>query len=269
MMINTGGTRLLVLLVCACLLSSCELVSDWGGDGASFPPLAETEWILVQLNGQDPMAETRITLEFDGDIAGGYAGCNWYGGTFTTNRPGALTLTDVASTERLCLEPEGVMDQENRYLDAFMQVREYRVVGDFLELRSADGENRLVYEPREELPLDPNDLIGTYWLLEARNGTAPPEHLQFTLSFQDGTAAVGYAGCRNFEATYEAEGDDLRFPTLTITEATADCTTEQWEHEGRFTTSLTETRHYRLNDSQLTLLTSGGEELTFARVLIR
>lgn len=258
------GVAFLSVLLCAGLLTSCELLD---GSGRAYSSLETTEWILVRLNGDNLIAQTNITLAFDDGTAGGYAGCNWYGGAYTaTGRP--LSFTDVAQTERLCLEPPGIMEQESRYLDAFAQVRSYRVVEGRLELSTAAGTTRLVYERREELPMDPRDLVGTYWGLQAWNGAPPLENTTFTLAFQNGTAG-GYAGCRNFVATYEAEGDDLRFTSLSMTTTTASCTPDQWEQEGRYTTSLSETHHYRLREDELELLTPGGEVLRFSRVLIR
>ena len=89
-----------------------------------------------------------------------------------------------------------------------------------------------------------------------------------TIGFQDGTAG-GHAGCRDFVTTYEAEGDDLRFTSLSMAETTATCTPQEWEQEGRYTTSLSEMRNYRLGEDALELFTVGGEALVFSRVLIR
>ncbi len=262
-----GGAGFLAVLLCAGLLTSCELL-DGSGGGGTHPSLDQTEWILVRLDGRGLVAQTQITLDFEDARAGGYAGCNAYGGSFSTNAGGGLSFADVGSTDRYCPDPPGVMEQENRYLEAFLQVRRYRVVEDRLELSDADGKTLLVYERREELPMDPRDLVGTHWLLQSWNGAPPLEGATFTLAFQDGTAG-GQAGCRTFVATYQAEGDDLRFLRLSMTETTADCTHHQWAQEGRYTTSLSETRNYRLDENRLDLLTAGGEVLTFTRMLIR
>ena len=259
-----GGIGLLCFLF---LFSSCELLNDLGRKQVSHPPLEATEWILVRLDGHGLAAQTNITLDFAEETAGGYAGCNWYGGAYAVTS-GRLSFTDVSQTERLCQGSSDVMAQETQYLEAFLQVRGYQVVEDRLELKNADDEVLLVYDRREELPMDPQDLIDTQWLFESWNGAPPLAGTSFTLSFQDGTAS-GYAGCRNFEATYQAEGDDLRVTSLSMTATTASCTPQQWEQEGRYTTALSETRSYRLGENQLDLLTVGGKVMRFTRVLVR
>lgn len=252
------------VLFCLLLLgASCELLIDFDGKQVSHPPLEATEWILARLEGHGLVARTNITLDFADDIAGGYAGCNWYGGTYTATS-GGLSFTEVGQTERLCQDPSGVMEQERQYLEAFVQVQGYQVADDRLELKNADDEVLLVYERREELPMDPQDLIDTQWLLDSWNGAPPLAGTRFIIAFQDG-AASGYAGCRNFEATYEAEGDNLRVTSLSMTEVTASCSTQQWQQEGRYTTALSETRNFRLNGNQLDLLTVGGDVLVFTR----
>jgi len=256
-----GGAGLLSFLLL--LYSSCELLGDFGRKQVSHPPLEATEWILARLDGHGLVTQTNITLDFTDEIAGGYAGCNWYGGAYAAIS-GALSFIEVAQTERLCQDPSGVMAQEAQYLEAFLQVRGYQVVDDRLELKNADDEVLLVYERREELPLDPQDLIDTQWLLESWNGIPPLTGTHFTLAFQDGTAS-GYAGCRNFEVTYQAEGDDLRVTSLSMTETTASCSPQQWAQEGRYTTALSETRNFRLNGNRLDLLTVGGDVLVFTR----
>lgn len=266
MKMNTlGGIGLLCFLLLLC--SSCELLDDLGRKQVSHPPLKATEWILVRLDGHGLAAQTNITLDFAEETAGGYAGCNWYGGAYSASS-GGLSFTEIAQTERLCQDPSGIMAQEAHYLEAFLQVRGYQVVDDGLELKNADDEVLLVYDRREELSMDPQDLIDTQWLLESWNGAPPLAGTSFTLSFQDGTAS-GYAGCRNFEATYQAEGDDLRVTSLSMTATTASCTPQQWEQEGRYTTALSETRNYRLGENQLDLLTAGGEVVRFTHVLVR
>lgn len=54
-----------------------------------------------------------------------------------------------------------------------------------------------------------------------------------------------------------------------LTQDTASCTPDQWNQEGRYLTGLGETRHYRLDENKLDLLTAGGDVLHFRRVLIR
>ena len=60
-------------------------------------------------------AELRVRAA-DGRVAG-YAGCNRYTGSFKRDGK-ALSFGPAAATRRMCIEPEGVMEQEQQFLKA-------------------------------------------------------------------------------------------------------------------------------------------------------
>ena len=113
--------------------------------GRSGGDLAATRWSLVRLNGQAPIPTSEpITLEFEtGGRAGGNSGCNSYGATYVS-RGGSLTLTEMVSTLRACVDPS-LNAQEAAYLAALAAVVEYEVTGDRLILRDAGGTVELVF----------------------------------------------------------------------------------------------------------------------------
>ena len=51
----------------------------------------------------------------------------------------AIEIGPIASTERACLEPEGVMEQESLYLAALQTAATYSVRGETMEMRTEDG----------------------------------------------------------------------------------------------------------------------------------
>lgn len=122
-----------------------------GADGAvlaRFAPqseaLAGTAWQVTGYNnGRQAVVSvlngTELTMEFsaDGRVAGS-AGCNRYTGSFKQDGK-ALSFGPAAATRRLCVEPEGVMEQEQQFLKALETVATARHEGDRLELRTADG----------------------------------------------------------------------------------------------------------------------------------
>ena len=72
---------------------------------------------------QTPQAEwlplipgTSITAVFEGDTVTGSAGCNDYNGTVTRDG-NQMTISSVVATDKMCTEPEGIMDQEALYLE--------------------------------------------------------------------------------------------------------------------------------------------------------
>jgi heat shock protein HslJ len=129
------------------------------------PALEGTTWSLLafvgerQIQGEavpvpdpNPLLDgTRITLTLADGTARGSAGCNSYHGTYSAGT--ALTFGPVAATEMACVAPEGVMEQEQRYLAALPSVTGYRIVGNLLWLQTEDGTS-LVYalEPAEAEP---------------------------------------------------------------------------------------------------------------------
>lgn len=108
--------------------------------------LVGTDWILVQINGQPPLAGTRLTLTFEEANLGGNTGCNHFGADYTASSDGKLLISDLVHTEIYCLEPEGVMAQEVLYLERLSQASSYRVVDERLEVLNPQGETILVFE---------------------------------------------------------------------------------------------------------------------------
>lgn len=104
------------------------------------PSLNGTAWTLTSLNGSDVIEGTTITLSFrDGNQVGGNAGCNSYGGTFTAADDGTLAIQGIVSTQIACSTPEGVMQQEQRYLDVLQAITMYHLDNNQLRLETEDG----------------------------------------------------------------------------------------------------------------------------------
>ena len=110
--------------------------------------LERTHWVLDTLNGSPPVAGTEITLQFEDGTAAGLAGCNSYGGSYEAT-DGRLSIPEIIRTEMACLEPEGVMEQENAYLMALQGAAAYRLVDDRLQIENAAGEATLVFHMAE------------------------------------------------------------------------------------------------------------------------
>ena len=135
--------------------------------------LEGTTWVLVSYGDpSDPQAVlegSEITAEFD-SVEGtvkGLAGCNSYFGNYEVDG-NAITFGLLGATLMACLEPEGIMQQESAYLAALDSAVTYRIQGDKLEIRNADGAVALQFiakpiEPAagEAYIVQPND-----WLMK-------------------------------------------------------------------------------------------------------
>jgi heat shock protein HslJ len=126
----------LTILLVGCSLSPAE--------GQSL--LEGTEWVLVSLEGDPPLAGAVPSATFSADQIEGTTGCNHYAGAYTAD-DSDITIDDVAHTEMACMEPEGAMGQEQDFLDALAAVAGYRIDGARLELLNETGDVILVFEP--------------------------------------------------------------------------------------------------------------------------
>lgn len=225
--------------------------------------LEATEWVLTQLNGEGILEGTNITLNFADGQAGGFAGCNAYGGPYTATGSGTLTVLEIAATAQGCVEPEGVLQQESAYIAALTGADAYRVMDDRLEIENASGETTLVFARKEQFSMDPRDLVGTQWQLVAWDGGSPIEGSTITLVFLNDNQIDGHAGCRGYVASYEASGDDIRFPSLAMTGPFDNCSEALMLQDSDYSTRLELVTNYRLGAGQLELLTARGEVLLF------
>lgn len=131
------------------VLSGCgpiNIVPDTGPDQT--PGLSGTEWVLSRINNQDPISEAEVTLSFEDTTAGGNSGCNSYGGDYTTGSDGSLSFGEIVQTLILCMEPEGVMELEEEYINTLRMAASYRVVDDRLEILDGTGSAILEFDRR-------------------------------------------------------------------------------------------------------------------------
>lgn len=115
------------------------------------PDLSNTEWLLVSLNGESLIPGTSISLAFTEEYLQGSMTCNGYGGgpdsgKYTATEAGSLTMGPFfAVTVQLCSTPEGIMEQEDAYIEALLSAATYRVVDGRLEIDNEAGETMLIF----------------------------------------------------------------------------------------------------------------------------
>jgi heat shock protein HslJ len=106
--------------------------------------LVGTEWQVIGYNnGRQAVVSVIIGTEMtaifgeDGSMTGS-AGCNNYRASYKVEGD-AISIGPAATTRMFCGEPEGIMEQETQYLTALETAATYRVDGDRLQLRTAEG----------------------------------------------------------------------------------------------------------------------------------
>ena len=157
--------KLIALMALAVLLVGCS------SSPAAGPALDGTQWVLVTLEGEPPLPGTPPSAEFSGDQISGSAGCNHYFGTYAISGS-EITISDVARTEMYCMDPEGVMDQEEAFVAALASAADYRLSGARLELLDATGSVILAFEPPPAASEAPTPVPPTPTALATE--TAPP-----------------------------------------------------------------------------------------------
>lgn len=87
-----------------------------------------------------------ISLQLDATAgrAAGYGGCNrWFAG-YTSSGQGQIAFSQAGSTRMACMEPAGVMEREQEFLDVLGKVSTFRLSEDHLYLDSGDSTSGIV-----------------------------------------------------------------------------------------------------------------------------
>jgi heat shock protein HslJ len=190
--------------------------------------LTGTTWQVTNYNNGKQavvtlLADTELTMMFDdnGQVSGS-AGCNNFTGGYTMDGD-AIVIGPLATTMKMCGEPEGVMEQEAAFLAALEAATTFAIQGDEIELRDDSGALQVrataaAVEPPAASTATP--LEGTLWVLTSymdANGNAvkPIEGSEITLTFEEGRLG-GNASCNNYGADYAVDGNTLSIgPVIT------------------------------------------------------
>ncbi len=112
--------------------------------------LEDTAWVLESYgepgNLKAIIADTEITAEFVSteETVKGSAGCNSYFGSYELKGSQLSIPGPIGVTEMYCMEPKGVMDQEQEYLAVLQLAESYEIDGDELQINC--GSQVLIFE---------------------------------------------------------------------------------------------------------------------------
>lgn len=141
------AASLLVIVVACVIAAGCTSGTSTPG---AVTGLTGTSWTLDSYLAENgtlvpvlPGTEVSARFGDDGKVTGS-AGCNGYGGDYRFDGK-VLTIEPPISTKMNCNRPEGVMEQENRYLNLLTSVAGYRIDGDRLDLLDEAGKALLTY----------------------------------------------------------------------------------------------------------------------------
>lgn len=131
------------LVVAGCVTQPSAPASD----------LLETYWRVAAIEGQGVARrpgtrELYLVLKREGSRISGFAGCNNLAGTFD-QEGGGLRFSDKLAMTRMACVGEGDA-LEAAFTKALLSTRSYRIAGDMLELRDAQGAARMILETRKD-----------------------------------------------------------------------------------------------------------------------
>ncbi|HEX5164555.1 MAG TPA: META domain-containing protein, partial [Thermomicrobiales bacterium] len=227
------------------------------------PALTGTTWQLTDLNGDSPLPGTLVTLMFGESFASGNDGCNGYGAQLLTASDGRLVFGNGAEDQALCLTPEGVMEQSDRFGGALFNSVFYQVDGDQLTLTGHDGSPALTFIRQEAAAFDARLAAHRWGLIEANGQPAIPGSL-VTLELAKGSIS-GSDGCNFYggEMIYADNGlIDVVSPGLTQT--AAGCRTDDLLPQAELVTGiLHDASWYQIDGDRLTIGDTAGNRLVF------
>ena len=94
-----------------------------------------SRWTLALIEGEPVLDDATITLAFgEHTWLRGSSGCNTYSGSYARFGVWGLLVHDVGATKMFCGEPEGVMQQESRFLRLLESAGEYQATRETLHL---------------------------------------------------------------------------------------------------------------------------------------
>jgi len=223
-------------------------------------------WVVTVLDDgtgalTPPIEGSTMTLVYDGERVNGTAGCNNYFGPATLGE--TAQVGPLASTMMFCSEPDGVMDQEMRFLALLDQTHSAEITSDRIEMRRG-GHAVMVLAPLLV------GLTGSWSVLFYNNGIAlisPIPDTEITAIFEDGRLR-GLGGCNRYTATYESDGALLRISPPAGTRMSCTQPEGLMSQEARYLELLPSTASYLIRNERLLDLydTDGLRIVQFVRI---
>jgi heat shock protein HslJ len=223
--------------------------------------LAGTSWIVTGYNnGKQAVvsvaAGTELTANFsaDGRLSGS-AGCNNYTAGYTTDG-NKISIGPAATTMMAC--EQAVMDQEQQYLAALATAAVYRIDGNKLELRTADGALAATFTKAHAAS---DALSRSAWIVTGYNNgkqavVSTMAGTDLTANFGTDGVLSGNSGCNTYSASYQTDGNKIGIGPAATTRMA--CEQAVMDQEQQYLTALTTAATYRIDGSKLELRTADG-----------
>lgn len=174
--------------------------------------IANTSWLLATVGGKPVASGVNADILFTDAEAGGFAGCNRFSGSYTSDGASTLTIGPLATTMILCDDATNTFEQS--YLSALATVASYAIGADGgLTLSDASGAAVLTYGATA-----PASVEGPWIVTSFNNGNngveTVPDGMGASVTFQPDGSLGGFDGCNSFGGGYGVEGDAIAIGPL-------------------------------------------------------
>ena len=127
------------LILISVLLTTMIAAGCGSLSGSAKNDLNGTAWTLISFNGESLITDTAMTASFEDEQVNGSASCNHYFGSYT-NKGDQIQIEGLGWTEMACLNPDGVMDQEQQLMRMFSQAATISIQGQRLQITTITGD---------------------------------------------------------------------------------------------------------------------------------
>ena len=126
--------RILLATTILIFITSCGILPN-----KKAMDLSGTSWRLTSFGGKTPLSGKDMTANFDSKEINGSASCNHYFGSYKLKKD-QITISELGWTEMACLDPEGIMKQEQIIMKMLSESDTFTIQGDRLQITTSSGD---------------------------------------------------------------------------------------------------------------------------------
>ncbi|MDX1436419.1 MAG: META domain-containing protein [Anaerolineales bacterium] len=226
--------------------------------------LTENLWILTEMGGNPPVQGTAISAQFDGEgRVGGSSGCNNYSTTYEVSGNNLTFGENIAGTLMAC--PEPIMAQEQEFFKVMANTATFEIQDETLTYFDEAGTELAVFEAQSQ------ELAGSSWeVISYNNGKEAVVSViigsEITARFGEEGQLNGIAGCNNYFASYEINGEQISIGTVGSTEIFCAEPEGVMEQETLYLQAIQMADTYKIEGNNMEMRTSDGALVaSFAR----
>lgn len=245
------------LVAVSLLLASCASATPGATPSvkADEGNLVGVTWLLEDLGGKAPVADTIVTVHFAGDgTLFGSGGCNRFGGTYEVDGSAIAVGEALPSTMMAC--DDEVMVMETDFLTALAIAKGFVVDGENLTLSDDAGTTLSTFTAQSQ------ELADTTWQVTAFNNgeTAVVSVLEGTdanLTFADDGTISGSGGCNRILGSATFGDGTVEFGTLATTQMACATPEGVMDQEMQIIAALESAATYSVEGETLEMRTAG------------